>query len=286
MINWNDPVVSVPSSELDNSTYHSRPEISRSTAHQIYRYGGMGQLLLEEGTKLVSANAGITRGSQFDALWEAKVAGKKLEDLFVTPPSSVLAADGSRRGKAYTEWLAQQIGQIATQAEIDVLNIMWRSVEKHERAMELLSQTSDTQRSVFWTDQFGHRRKARFDGQTPSLIYDVKTTSSPWDLLHKSFSDYGYLWQASWYREAAYAIDYEPFRMPFVCVQTVPPYECKVVVCPEELVEAASAQIATTLDLIRYRRETGEYLPEEYGREEELAVPAWAWKKEVYDVSE
>lgn len=281
-IDWKSEVVSVSSADLDNSSYHARPEISRSYAHQIYRYGGMGQWLLEQGVRLVSPNAGLTKGTQFDLLWEGRVAGRQLADLFVVAPPSVLAADGSRRGKPYQEWLAQQTGQVITQGEVEALELMWRAVERNDRAMELLRETSDTQRSVFWTDPLGHRRKARFDGQTPELVYDVKTTSSPWDMLHKSFLDYGYTWQASWYRDAAYAIDYGPFRMPFVCVQTVPPYECRVFVVPEELVESAATQIATTLDLIRFRKDTGEYLPADYGQEQELQFPAWAWKKEVY----
>lgn len=281
-INWNDPVVSVRSVDLDNSAYHARPEISRSYAHQIYRYGGRGQYLLERGVRLVGQNQSLTRGTQFDQLWEARASGKSIGDLFVTPPSSVLASDGSRRGKPYTEWAAQQTAQIATEADLEILELMWASVELNDRAMELLGDTSDTQRSVFWTDSAGHRRKARFDGQTSSLVYDVKTTSSPWSLLHKSFLDYGYVWQASWYRDAAYAIEYEPFRMPFIVVQTVAPYECSVVTIPEELVEAAASQISTTLDLVRFRKTTGEYLPDDYGAERELEFPAWAWKQEVY----
>ena len=73
--------------------------------------------------------------------------------------------------------------------------------------------------------------------------------------------------------------------MPFVVVQTVPPYECRVFVMPTELVDAARAQIDQTLDAIRLRRETGEYLSADYGEEQEMSFPAWVWKKEVYGES-
>lgn len=286
MVDWDGQILSVPASELDNGTYHKRPEISRSYAHSIYRFGGRGQQLLERGVRLVSGNAGITRGSQFDALWEARASGKSLTDVFAVPPASVLASDGSKRGKPYAEWASQQTAEIASQSDLDTLSLMWEGVELCDRAMELLAATSDCQRSVFWTDDAGHRRKARFDGQTSELIYDVKTTSSPWEMVHKSCLEYGYLWQAHWYREAAYQIDYGPFAMPFVFVQSVPPYECRVFTFPESLVAAAGQQIATTLDLIKFRRETGEYLPPQYGEEEELSFPAWVYLKEDVHVSE
>ncbi len=275
--------VSLSSRELPNEVYHGeRDHISRSTAHQIYRYGGRGQWLLEQGRKLVSMNSGLKIGSWFDAYWEARALGRDTAELFVTPPDDVLAADGSRRGKAYTDWAKSQTGMIVTKDDIELLSIMWDGVEKCEAAVYLLHETSDCQRSVFWVDKAGHKRKARFDGQTSSLVYDVKTTSSPWDIVYKSFLDYGYLWQAGWYSDAAYQIDYEPFRMPFVVVQTVPPYECRVFVMPNEMVDAAREQIASTLDAMRLRKETGEYLPADYGVEQEMVFPGWVWKKEVY----
>ena len=283
MIDTSKAPVAFSRREMTNETYHGeRDHASRSTAHQIYRYGGRGQWLIEQGRKLVSMNSGLKIGSWFDAYWEARALGEDVAALFVSPPADVLAADGSKRGKAYTDWAKSQTGMIVTQDDISLLELMWDGVEKNERAVYLLHETSDTQRSVFWTDSNGHKRKARFDGQTTELVYDVKTTSSPWEVVHKSFIDYGYIWQAAWYTDAAYQIGYEPFRMPFVVVQTVPPYECRVFVMPTELVDAARAQIDQTLDAIRLRRETGEYLSADYGEEQEMKFPGWVWTKEVY----
>lgn len=278
--------VSLSRRELTNDAYHGEKQhASRSTVHQIYRYGGRGQWLLEQGRKLVSMNSGLKIGSWFDAYWEAKALGDDVSKLFVCAPSDVLAADGSRRGKAYTDWAKAQEGMIVTQDDIDLLELMWSGVEACEAAVYYLHETSDTQRSVFWVDRNGHKRKSRFDGQTASLIYDVKTTSSQWDVVYKSFIDYGYLWQAGWYSDAAYQIGYEPFNMPFIVVQTVPPYETRVFTMPSDMVDAARTQIDQTLDAIRLRKETGEYLPADYGVEQEMVFPAWVWKKEVYSES-
>ena len=278
--------VSLSRRELDNETYHGEKDHkSRSGVHQIFRYGGRGQWLLENGHKLVGMNTGLKIGSWFDAYWEAKALGEDTSKLFVVAPRDVLAADGSRRGKAYTDWAKAQTGMIVTQDDIDLLTLMWMGVEACESAVYYLHETSDTQRSVFWVDSNGHKRKARFDGQTSEKIYDVKTTSSQWDQVYKSFIDYGYVWQAAWYTDAAYQIGYEPFAMPFVVIQTVPPYETKVFTMPSEMVDAARAQIDQTLDAIRLRKETGEYLPADYGVETEMQFPAWVWKKEVYSDS-
>lgn len=278
--------VSLSRRELDNETYHGeRDHKSRSGVHQIFRYGGRGQWLLENGHKLVGMNTGLKIGSWFDAYWEAKALGEDTSKLFVVAPRDVLAADGSRRGKAYTDWAKAQTGMIVTEDDIALLTLMWMGVEACESAVYHLHETSDTQRSVFWVDGNGHRRKARFDGQTSEKVYDVKTTSSQWDQVYKSFIDYGYVWQAAWYTDAAYQIGYEPFSMPFIVVQTVPPYETKVFTMPSEMVDAARAQIDQTLDAIRLRKETGEYLPADYGIETEMQFPAWVWKKEVYSDS-
>jgi len=272
---------------LSNEDYHRQfPDwISRSTAHQIYRYGGMGQLLLDRGVRLFTGNNATTLGSKFDLLWEMRFQGKAINEVFSVPPASVLSSSGQRRGKPYEQWrddLKASGGEECSAEDYDRLSLMWEATENNDRAMELLSETTDCQRSVFWIDKAGHKRRARWDGATKELVYDVKTTSSTWEDLAKSFLNYGYFWQASWYGESARAVGYGPFRMPFICVQTVPPYECRVVVPPEEFVDAAWHQIEQTLNLIVLRRETGAYLSEDYGDEQELSCPAWMWRQEVY----
>jgi len=160
---------------------------------------------------------------------------------------------------------------------------MVEAVYENSSAVELLEITTDLQQSVFFEHKDGHLLKARYDGAiSGDLIYDVKTTSSSWSELAKSFLNFGYFWQAAWYTDSAYAIGYDEFRMPFIVVQTVPPYECQVFYCPDEMVQAARSQIADTLRIIELRRESGEYLPEDYGEVKTLECPAWMWKQEVY----
>lgn len=275
--------VQIDGDSLENESYHRDfPEYhSRGTTHSIFKMGGIAQRHLERGVSLFSGNAGTRKGSQFDYLFEQMVNGKKLEQLFVQPPAEVLTSNGQRRGKAYEQWaqeLAANGGMEATAAEVELLRLMRDALLENQSAVDLLDACTDCQRSVFWADRAGHKRKARWDGATKDLVFDVKTTSSQWCDLHKSFDNFGYYWQAGWYSDSAYAVGFEAFQMPFICVQTVPPYECQVVTCPDEFVDRAREQIARTLDLIELRRETGEYLPEDYGVTKQLEIPAWAWK--------
>jgi hypothetical protein len=92
--------------------------------------------------------------------------------------------------------------------------------------------------------------------------------------------DYGYAEQAWLYTEGAKSIGYSDFRMPFVFVQTVAPYGCRVYTLPEELVERAGQRLVGTMEEVRLRRSTGSYMPVDANEITELAMPAWAMRKE------
>jgi len=272
---------------LSNDAYHSEKNFySRSQVHRVFAMGGKSQSLAERGISLFGGNRGTELGSLFDEAWDCLCEGRSIGEWLLTPPASVLTSNGHRRGKDYEAWKEQIRAEGKREANADTvsqINLMIEAVTEHRSAMELLQKTTDLQQSVFFRHKDGHKLKARFDGSVAGdLIYDVKTTSSTWSDLAKSFQKYGYFWQAAWYTDAAYEIGYPEFRMPFIVVQTVPPYECQVFTCPEEMVAAAREEIANTLAVIEIRKETGEYLPEDYGDIKELPCPAWMWKTEVY----
>ena len=274
--------------ELSNEDYHSKfPQYwSRSTVHRIHRMGAKAHALMERGVSMFSGNRGTEIGSLFDDAWDWIVSGKSVGEMLLSPPAEVLTSNGQRRGKAYEAWrdVIRAEGKREANAEtVNLLNLMVESVFENASAVELLERTTDLQQSVFFEHKDGHLLKARYDGAiSGDLIYDVKTTSSSWSELAKSFLNFGYFWQAAWYTDSAYAIGYDEFRMPFIVVQTVPPYECQVFHCPDEMVRAARTQIADTLRIIELRRESGEYLPADYSDVKELACPAWMWRQEVH----
>lgn len=265
----------IVSTDMPNDEYHNeREHISRSTAHR-YRgvYGGRSQRYQEVyGKSLFSGNAATGFGSIIDAACECEMRGIDWRSLITVPPETVLASDGSRRGKAYQEWRASlPIGGLECSAvDFAKTSDIIASIREHSAANELLEAATHTQYSVFWTDEDGHKRKARADGVTPNGWFDLKTTSSEWRELKWSFLRFGYDWQNAWYCDAAAVAGFPPFEFKFIVVQSHAPFDVVVLTLPDEIVAQAREDIKRTLDLIRRRRETGEYVASDYHTVQQL----------------
>lgn len=261
---------------MPNEVYHGiKSHISRSTAHR-YRgpRGGRAQRYAEVGGKsLFGGNKSTDFGSLVDRAFEAEARGVDWRSMIAVPPPSVLASDGSRRGKAFIEWRSSLPVGASECSEADFVKVsdIVASIREHAVANELIEQTTSTQLSVFRTDEAGHQIKARADGVTTNIWYDLKTTNSEWNELEFSFRRFGYDWQAAWYTDSAIAAGWEPFQFKFIVVQAFPPHDVVVYRLPEWVVDRARQEIKETLDLIRRRRETGEYIDHLYHVEVEMA---------------
>lgn len=261
--------------DMENEAYHAKKShVSRSQASR-YRgvYGGRAQRFAEvEGKSLFAGNAATGFGTLVDGAFEAEARGIDWRSRCAVPPQGVLASDGSRRGKAFQEWRASlPAGAVECSiADFAKVEDIIASIREHKIARRLLDATQHTQYSVFWTDADGHQRKARADGTTPDEWFDLKTTSSEWRELKWSFSRYAYDWQAAWYCDAAVAAGWMPFSMRFVVVQTFPPYDVKVVRLGGATLATARLEIQRTLDEMRRRVLTGNFVDDRYHEEEVL----------------
>lgn len=268
---------------IPNDTYHSlelRDYVSRSYLHAVEKSDGEAQLWLDKGRSLWAGNSATTLGSQFDELVTGLLEGKSFDDLVVCPPAEVLSANGARSGNKYKEWAATQTGVICTADQREQFRLMWDAMCGNDAVyQQLVRATNETQISVFF-EVDGNKCKVRPDACTPTVWWDLKTTSHAWDRIYRSVIDYGYDLQAAFYDFAAEALGMEPFRTPFVFVQTVPPYGCRAFVLPEEMVANARARMRSVLEQIRLRRSTGHYMPVEANEITELEIPAWALRKE------
>lgn len=265
--------------DLSNDDYHAdKTHLSRSHVHRFKgRDGWRTQRFCDAGRSVFDGSSSTELGTNLDIAFGAAVEKRSLDDVFHVPPVDVLTSNGQRRGKAFDQWKAElPPGAVeispATRAKVDD---MIASILEHNDARELIEQTTSTQTSVFWTDEDGFARKARADGVTPTLWYDLKTTSSEWRDLHKSFIRFGYHWQAAWYQQAAMEAGHPAFRMPFIVVSTDPPFPVKVLTIPDRMVEFAAREIRETLFEMRRRRETGKYIPDDFGKTEELEFPEY-----------
>lgn len=262
---------------MSNEEYRSRSEVSRSDASR-YRgvYGGRAQRFAEVYRRsLFSGNAATSFGTMVDVAFEALMSGQDWQSRIVVPPAGVLASDGSKRGNAFKAWKEQlPVGSIeASASDLEKVSYIIESAKEHELASALLNDAASAQASVFWTDDNGHARKARADGVTRSgAWFDVKTTSSSWKQLRYSFRDYAYDWQAVWYSDAALAAGADPFVFKFIVVQTFPPFDTAVVSLEQDDLDRARIEINETLDAMRRRRETGEWVSPQYHEEIVLSL--------------
>lgn len=267
-------------SGMSNSHYHSLREFDgRSFLEAVRKHGGEAQLWMDKGYSLFGGNSATITGSEFDEIVTSVLEGRKFDDVVVVPPDEVLGANGSRSTKAYKEWAAQQTGVCVTADKKWQYQKMLDAMRGNDAVFQLMDGTIRTQWSVFF-ELSGHKLKVRPDACTADLWWDLKTTSATWDRVFRSVLDYGYAAQAWLYTEGAKAIGYADFRMPFVFVQTMPPYACRAYYLPEELVAEAGKQLVSVMEEVRLRRSTGVYMPADAGQIQEMAMPQWAMKTE------
>jgi hypothetical protein len=268
---------------MSNAEYQSKKGyLRRSFLHSVARFGGEAQRWCDEGYSLFAGSAATTLGSNLDAIVMAICEGKSFSDIVQIPPADVLASNMARRGRAYEEWRDKARAKGIIDVNADDAWKLERMVERllqNPAARQLVEETTETQVSVFF-ELNGHPCAVRPDGCTPRLWWDLKSTSSTWDKLYRSVFDFGYAEQEWMYVEAAKAIGYEQFRMPFVFVQTMPPFSCHVFHLPEELVKEAGLRMARVMEEVRLRRETGVYEPADAGEITELQIPRWALRQE------
>ena len=252
---------------------------SRSTICAVEKYGGEAQYWIDTDHSLFSGNSATSIGSDFDAIVEGIIQGKKFDDLIVVPPDDVLGANGSRSTKAYKEWRDQQTAIVSTEEQRWKFAKMYDSMLRNDAAYNLVKETTETQVSIFFEID-GHKLKVRPDACCEDKWWDLKTTSATWDKVIYSVRDFGYASQEWLYVQGAMAWGMDHFRMPFVFVQTVPPFSCRVYYLPERLVEQAGRRMRLTMELMRLRRETGSYFPREANEITELEVPEYLMREE------
>jgi hypothetical protein len=255
--------------DMGNDEYHARePWVSRSKAHR-YRgdEGGIHQRYEEvQRKRLFGGSRATTFGSLVDMAFEATAKQIDWRSRCAVPPSAVLAADGSRRGKPFTEWRASlPAGAVeCSESDFSMASDIIEAIREHKAANKLLEAVTHPQYSVFLRDENGHDRKSRADGVTEAGWFDLKTTSSDWGDLRYSFRRFGYDWQAAWYSHAALACGWEPFEFRFIVVQSAPPHAVRVIKLPERTIARANMEIAETLDRMRSRRESDNWVEPSY----------------------
>ncbi len=132
-----------------------------------------------------------------------------IEDVCLEIPADVLNAQGHRKGKAWTEFVAENTDRILlTPTELAGVRGMFDAVYANELARKLLTSRGETETSIFWNCELtGLPRKCRPDKLTDSFAIDVKTTS---DLSPEGFARiaarFRYYQQAEFYSDGVQAL--------------------------------------------------------------------------------
>ena len=268
--------------DTPNEVYHSDDgHISRSTANMAFRYGPQAYGLMLRGIRFFKGSNATVIGSKFDELVDRRItSGLSFDQQLAIPPAEVLTSNGQRRGAKYSAWLheTESRGMVPSSVEdYELFLRMEESLMANRAAREIVESTTQCQRSVWWTTDEGHQLKARFDGEAPWGIWDLKSTSTDWKSLPKKCVDLGYVWQAAWYTMAAIEVGIphgDACEMPFVFVQTVPPFQTKVRTFPKYRTDQAREEILFTLDWMREARETNNFTDEDQDCEE-MEFPSW-----------
>lgn len=268
---------------MSNADYHAQNDFdSRSFLVRVMKGGGPVQKWMDEGRSIWDGNAATSLGSDFDALVTGVCEGRSVDDMLVIAGPEVLTSNGQRRGAKWDEFLAKCLagGKIPCNEEHAFkLRTMVESLLANPAGRQCVEETNETQVSVFF-ELNGHRLRVRPDGCAPTYWWDLKSTSSEWDTLFRSIFSYGYGEQEWLYVQAAMALGMDHFRMPFVFVHSTPPFDCKVFYLPEDVVAEAGKRMEQTMEMVRLRRQTGEYMPADHGEITELSIPQWARKQE------
>jgi hypothetical protein len=150
------------------------------------------------------------------------------------------------------------------------------SVRSHALGLKLLDNADHLEVVTVWDDN-GIERRAKIDGVTGRIVWDLKTTyDANTDAFGRSAAKYGYHSQSAFYMDAARAclgIDDPEFL--FVVVEKRPPHLVNVIKLSDYAVDLGAKRVARALDLYRQCTESGEW-PGYGDGINEAELPRWA----------
>lgn len=189
----------------------------------------------------------------------------------------VRAYDGTRRGKAWDEFTAENAGKIIlTRSAHDKLGRMVKALRADACVRQIVSGIEATEASAFdvWS---GVKVKGRADalariGDDACIIDLKKTTDSGIEDPAGTIVNMGYHYQAAMYCEL-----FQRSRFVFVMVSESEPHHIRTVELSSDDLRHAMRDIEQFIDVIRVCTERGEWPGIDGGRVSSLSLPPWAF---------
>jgi hypothetical protein len=221
-------------------------------------------------------------GDASAALRFGKLAHMALLEPMVFARSIAVWDGGTRRGKAWDAWQAENEGKAdLTPKELDTFTAMQAAIRADKDARFALSQASETERVFQWQDDRLGACKARLDGYGPRVVVEFKTCRA---ISKRSFlnqaESLGYGLQLAWYWHAAG----RPENVWLVAQESVPPFCCVTYNAAASVLESAYQQCEEIALAYRAAEVCGNFAGPHPGVQA-FERPAWSWDESEVDLS-
>ena len=261
--------------DLDIEEYHSLPHVSSSRERDFNRSKELyyGRYVSGHIPPFSSAHTGI--GDDAHTCVETRSL-----DHLVRAPSDTLTSTG-RIGKDAKAWAVENDiqGKLVSDSYYSQIESIWNAIQNCDEAMEYVNNALYNEVSyLFRHGSLPCRARADIEGAS-GLFIDLKTTSCTnidRDFA-KSVHEFGYGRQQAFY-ELAQELrgDGREIGMVFIVVQTVIPYQCRVLTLPREYVDLCKESVLKNLLEIEMHNTLGWNLkPAQVQRE--LQLPEWMY---------
>lgn len=260
---------------LDIETYHSLKSVSSSRERDYHRSKELyyGRYISGSIPPFSSANTGV--GDDSHTCLETRSMNH-----LVRAPKDKLTKTG-RIGNEAKAWAEEQKleGKLVSDTYYEQINSIWSAVQQCSEAMEYVNGALYNEISYFFkVGELECRARADIEDES-GLFVDLKTTSCTnidRDFA-KSVHEFGYGRQQAFYELAQDARgDGREVGMVFIVVQTVIPYQCRVLTLPREYVDLCKESVLKNLIEIEMYNTIGWNLkPAQVQRE--LSLPEWMY---------
>lgn len=248
---------------IANDDYHNGEGVSHS-ALQVFR-----QDPRKYEARYIKGEITRDRKDYFDfgsAVHELALLGSEARIKLI--PDAVLSASGSKAGKTWKEYEAENKDFLLLKdAEFSSVKRCVDSIYDHPLASKLLACDGRPEEMYSHFDEtFELELKCKPDKPcfTPAglLIVDIKTTEDASDAgFSRSVDNYRYYHQAYYYTRILAACGYDVIDFMFIAVEKSPPYVVNVFALDSEYLTMAAQDIESALSDMAERYRSGVWTP-------------------------
>ncbi len=256
--------------------YKEIPAISQSMLKDL----ATSPRLFEAKHILKTLQSESTRSQELGTvIHSAILEPKKLDKVCTTPPRSVLASNGHRRGKAYEDWRDAQVGKIIlTQDEFEMALKVSASAARHPVVATLIDKATHIEKPIQWVDPIADVDcKGIPDLVTErEYVVDVKTCQSVSE-IDTAVAKYSYHLQAAFYLTGCslhYGQRFGSFVI--VAVETNPPYRIHTRLLDDAAIIIGHQKIDELLADYKRRRDENDWSEPAEKELVALSLPRWS----------